>query len=111
VPDARRAVPALPAGFWRGVPEAHLHDSRPGHRDGLPYHAIDRRPGPIDIPEWLMLRRALRNGFDPAGHRYVQNAHKNRRHMALEIVVCICPYRFYISLSILERAESQHGLD
>jgi ADP-heptose:LPS heptosyltransferase len=27
--------------------------------------AIDRRPGPIDIPEWLMLRRALRNGaFD-----------------------------------------------
>jgi ADP-heptose:LPS heptosyltransferase len=27
--------------------------------------AIDRRPGPIDIPEWLVLRRALRNGaFD-----------------------------------------------
>jgi ADP-heptose:LPS heptosyltransferase len=27
--------------------------------------AIDRRPGPIDIPEWLALRRALRNGaFD-----------------------------------------------
>jgi ADP-heptose:LPS heptosyltransferase len=27
--------------------------------------AIDRRPGPIDISEWLVLRRALRNGsFD-----------------------------------------------
>jgi ADP-heptose:LPS heptosyltransferase len=27
--------------------------------------AIDRRPGPLDIPEWLALRRALRNGaFD-----------------------------------------------